>query len=44
MLHENTAMALKETNSNEESLAGAEQVYLYLLWTRVSTNNSIDMR
>ena len=34
-------MALKETNSNEESLADAEQVYIHLLWTRVSTNNSI---
>ena len=33
---ENNAMALKEKNSNEESIAGAKQVYIRLPWTRVS--------
>ena len=29
-------MALKEMNSNEESLAGVEQIDIHSLWTRVS--------
>ena len=33
---ENNKVASKEMNSNEKSLAGAEQVYMYLEWTRVS--------
>ena len=33
---ENNTMVLKEKNSSEESLADAEQVYMRLLWTRVS--------
>ena len=33
---QNSAMALIETNSNEEPLAGAEQVYNHSLWPRVS--------
>ena len=33
---ENSTVASKEMNLNEKSLAGADQLYVYLGWTRIS--------